>query len=159
MATFHDAGGAVFQASKKAVFRNCVSHKKQKNFDALVTIEDARLCERPAILMKKHLTLERQMTEKKRKEVEAENIEKAVRDAKKQAKKYLATDAGMIMIRALAKEKTLQNEFDDPVCGLINETKQNDIPQNSTLFKENPTDETLRGTQNTAISIKPTFLS
>jgi len=130
MATFQDASGPVVKVNVKAKFK-CKSYLD--NFDeayVCVLTKDGWSCERPALLFKPFLTLERQMTERRRKEIEEENIEIAAYGARKVAKQFLATEEGMIMIRDLAQQRIANlyntNSSQDIINVLNEETVHNE---------------------------------
>ena len=61
------------------------------------------MCERPALLLKMSVTLERDMTEKRRRKNEEGRINQAKVAAERFAKQYLLTDKGQLMIRQQAE--------------------------------------------------------
>ena len=67
------------------------------------------MCERPAMLIKMNITLEKQMTEKTRKKNEMKNLEMALRSAKDMAKMFLSCDEGKLMIRRMAEKRMTEN--------------------------------------------------
>ena len=67
------------------------------------------MCERPAMLIKMNITLERQMTEKTRKKNEMKNLEMALRSTKEMANIFLSCDEGKLMVRKMAEKRMKEN--------------------------------------------------
>lgn len=108
LATFHDAAGTIVKYNGKAAFRRCSCKNNDGNLSPCNLLYCEWKCERPAILVKSTITLESQMAERKRKEVEQNNVTKAVTAARKHAENYLSTVEGLLMIRELAEKRLLE---------------------------------------------------
>ena len=63
------------------------------------------MCERPVMLVKMHITLERELEERQRQAQERKTVKEASEASEKSAKEYLETDEGQIMIRKMAEAR------------------------------------------------------
>ena len=63
------------------------------------------MCERPVMLVKMNITLERELEERQRQQQERKTVKEASEAAEKSAKDYLETDEGQIMIRRMAEQR------------------------------------------------------
>jgi len=61
------------------------------------------MCERSALMIRMDITLERDMTERKRKENQNRMLEEAVSKAEETSQAYITSDEGKIMIHFMAK--------------------------------------------------------
>lgn len=123
---FQDACGNIMKYNAKSWFRRCSCCYLDKKIDnkniqmmkrtnnhgedkkRIVCIPPYRhtwMCERPAVLVRKDIVLERHMTEKRRMENETKEIRNAVRASEVMAKRYLDTDEGKVMVREIAEER------------------------------------------------------
>ncbi len=103
---FRDAGGTLTHFEKRAKFKQCCccEEKDGKKKCSLKGTKDLN-CERPAVLLRKDLTLETTMTERKRRQIEEERIDQAIEAATKTTKIYLNSDEGRDEVRALAEDR------------------------------------------------------
>ena len=123
LATFQDASGFVMKYDRDANFRLCSCKDKNKKNSKCSFPKDGRVCQRPAMLVKSTVTLERHLTERNRREMEQLNIEKAVTASIKIAEEYLSSDEGMILIRKLAEYRVYHMESPDDLKTFLVNTK------------------------------------
>lgn len=105
---FRDAGGKVTHHCTKAKFRRCScrnnSNEKKTCFR---TSKDGWMCRRPALLLRMNIVRERDMAERKQKNIEQTRIDAAVESARRSAKRHLSSDEGKRHVHKQAEERVV----------------------------------------------------
>ncbi|GMI08986.1 hypothetical protein TrVE_jg11434 [Triparma verrucosa] len=105
MNSFEDPYGPVIYRSPTGWFRRCVCKKPDGSRNVCIPPKAGWMCERPVMLVKMHITLERELEERQRQAQERKTVKEASEAAEKSAKEYLETDEGQIMIRKMAEAR------------------------------------------------------
>ena len=105
MNTFQDPYGPVIYRSPTGWFRRCVCKKPDGSRNVCIPPKAGWMCERPVMLVKMNITLERELEERQRQQQERKTVKEASEAAEKSAKDYLETDEGQIMIRRMAEQR------------------------------------------------------
>ena len=92
---FRDAGGKVAHHCTKAQSRrsSCRNNSNEKQ-TCLRTSKGGWMCQRPALLLRMNIIREKDMSERKQKNIEQIRIDAAVESARRSAKRHLSSDEG-----------------------------------------------------------------
>ena len=110
MFQFRDAAGGIIQYLKKAKFEQCCCADSEGRKCCTSLKDGNSKCERPAMLLKKNLTLETTMADMKRKELEEQRIDEAIEAAKKSTKQHFNSEEGRDEIRAIAEDRIFERK-------------------------------------------------
>ena len=113
MSTFEDPYGPVMYRSPTGWFRRCVCRKPDGTRNVCIPPRAGWMCERPVMLVKMTITLERELQERQRIQNEKNTVIEASAAAEKSAKEFLETDEGKLMIRALADRRAHELQKDE----------------------------------------------
>ena len=120
---FQDAAGSIIHVGHQGSFNDCSCVQMKRKNTKCKKNKMGWQCERPVILIRMDICLERERTEKNRRKLEEERIVNAENTAKQNALAFLETDEGKIIIRKKAMELYLEE---------LNSTKDqiNDVSSN-----------------------------
>ena len=104
LSEFQDAAGSIIHFVHQGNFNDCSCVQMKRKTNRCKKNKKGWQCERPVILIRMDMCLERERTEKNRRELEEERIINAENIAKQNALTYLDSDEGKIMIREKAME-------------------------------------------------------
>lgn len=125
---FKDAGGKIVRINNNALFRRCSCVGRDGIKRVCVPPKVGWMCERRAIMVRKHLLLESSMIERRRKQVENARVQEAIETAQKETQCYLESEEGKYTIMLLAEQRLngrSQGSQSDPLsssCPLSLET-------------------------------------
>jgi hypothetical protein len=103
MGSFQDPYGPVIYRSPTGWFRRCVCKKPDGSRNVCIPPKAGWMCERPVMLVKMKITLERELEERNRQQQERERVKEVCAASEKSAKEWLELDEGKLFIRKLAE--------------------------------------------------------
>ena len=102
MNTFQDPYGPIIFRNPTGWYRRCVCKKPDGSRLVCVPPKIGWMCERPSLLVKMTITLEKELLERQKQQQEKDRVAEVEASAEKSAQEYLRSDAGKIMIFKMA---------------------------------------------------------
>lgn len=140
---FRDAGGKVAHHYAKSKFRRCsCGNNSSKKKTCFRTSQDTWMCQRPALLLRMNIIRERDMAERKQKNIEHARIDAAVESAQRSAKRHLSSDEGKRRVHKQAEERVVaeglaaalaRNVGKDGECNEESDDVSTNASENTTL--------------------------